>query len=68
MTNHEGLCVGGPWAGRKLISVDNRYPLTRMKPDRKGRQLWSETGRGEYQHDAKAGVWWWKGWEKIDER
>lgn len=65
---YQGICVGGPWAQRRLVSQgDPVYRLARMKPFKvqPGYYLttepWVEQDQGQYEWDS--GIWWWRGWE-----
>jgi hypothetical protein len=65
---YEGICLGGPRKGQKLISQgDPVYPLAGMKraPFTPGMHTYDqpfiETKRGQYEWDS--GIWWWRGWE-----
>lgn len=68
--NLAGFCVGGPWAGRTMASIDKDYPVALMKHNGDHEAAvdmqWDEVRRGAYEFDA--GVWWWRGWEKPGEQ
>ena len=67
-----GPCIGGPYKGRKLASLDSVYPmslmtrppivLTRTQADDPHYYEMVEIRRGYY--EFADGIWWWRGWER----
>jgi hypothetical protein len=62
--NHVGPCVGGPYRGGSISSIDNRYPVALMSAPPvvldDDPVEWLEIRRGLYEYDS--GIWWWRGW------
>jgi hypothetical protein len=68
MAEYAGICVGGPYKGKRLVSPINTWQVALMstppvvlKEDEVG-DPWVEIRRGRYKHSF--GIWWWQGWDK----